>query len=69
MKEIDETGYTYLMTLENDKMKEKKMKEKFSKVYLQRLRLILRSKLSGRNKIIPVNTWVVSVMGYSTWIL
>ena len=66
MKEIDETGYTYLMTLENDKMKEKKMKEKFSKVYLQRLRLILRSKLSGRNKIIPVNTWVVSVMGYST---
>ena len=66
MKEIDETGYTYLMTLENDKMKEKKMKEKFSKVYLQRLRLILRSNLSGRNKIIPVNTWVVSVMGYST---
>ena len=40
MKEIDETGYTYLMTLENDKMKEKKLKEKFSKVYLQRLRLI-----------------------------
>ena len=66
MKEIDETGYTYLMTLENDKMKEKKMKEKFSKVYLQRLRLILRSNLSGRNKIIPVNTWVISVMGYST---
>ena len=57
MKDIDETGYTYLGILETDKIKEKEMKEKFSKEYLRRLRLILRSKLNGRNKIMAVNTW------------
>ena len=46
MKDIDETGYTYLRILETDKIKEK-MKEMFSKEYLRRLRLILRSKLNG----------------------
>ena len=45
------------------------MNEKFSKEYLQWLRLILKSKLNGRNKIVTVNTWVVSVMGYDTGIL
>ena len=69
MKDIDETGYTYLRILETAKIKEKKMKEKFCKVYLPRLRLIPRSKLNGRNKIMAVNTWVVSVMRYSAGIL
>ena len=55
MKDIDETGYTYLGILETDKIKEKEIKEKFSKEYLQRLRLILRSKLNGRKKIMAVN--------------
>ena len=45
------------------------MKEKFSKEYLRRLRLILRSKLNGRNKIMAVNTWAVSVMRYGAGIL
>ena len=57
MKDIDEIGYTYLGILETDKIKEKEMKEKFSREYLRRLRLILRSKLNGRNKIMAVNTW------------
>ena len=69
MKDIDETGYTYLGILETDKIKEKKMKEKFSKEYLRRLRLILRSKLNERKKIMAVNTWVVSVMRYGAGIL
>ena len=47
MKDIDETGYTYLGILETDKIKEKEMKEKFSKEYLRQLRLILKSKLNG----------------------
>ena len=42
MKNIDETGFTYLGILETDKIKEKEMMEKFSKEYLQGLRLILR---------------------------
>ena len=36
MKNIDETGYRYLGILESDKIKEKEMKKKFSKEYLQR---------------------------------
>ena len=69
MKDIYEIGYTYLGILETDKIKEKEMKEKFSKEYLRRLRLILRSKLNGRNKIMAVNTWAVSVMRYGAGIL
>ena len=55
MKGIDETGSTYLEILETDKIKEKEMKGKFSKEYLRQLRLVLRSKLNGRNKIMTVN--------------
>ena len=69
MKDIDETAYTYLEILETGKIKEKKMKEKINREYLRRLRLILRSKLNGRNKIMAVNTWVASVMRYGAGIL
>ena len=41
------------------------MKETFSKEYLR----WLRSKLNGRNKIMAVNAWVVSVMRYGAGIL
>ena len=58
MKDINETGYTYLEILKTDKIKKKEMTEKFSKEYLRRLRLTLISKLNGRNKIMAVNTWV-----------
>ena len=34
MKDIDEAGYTYLGILETDKIKEKKIKEKFTMEYL-----------------------------------
>ena len=69
IKDIDEIGFAYLAILETDKIKEKEMKEKFSREYLRRLRLILRSKLNGRNKIMAVNTWAVSVMRYGAGIL
>ena len=59
MKNIDEAGY--ITVLETDMIK-KKLKEKFSKDHLRWLRLILKSKLNGRNKIMVVNTWMVSVM-------
>ena len=66
---IDETGYTHLGMLETDKFTGKEMNEKFSKEYLRWLRLILRLKLNGSNKIMAVNTWAVSVMGYGAGIL
>ena len=62
---IDETSYTYLGILETDKIKEKEMKEKFTKEYLRRL----RAKLNGRNKVMTVNTWAVSLMRYGAGIL
>ena len=69
MKDIDEAGCTHLGILEIGKIKEKEMKETFSKEYLRRLRLILRSKLTRRNKVMAVNTWVVSMMRYRAGIL
>ena len=45
------------------------MKEKFSKEYLPRLKLILRLKLNGRNKIIPLNIWAVLITRYGAGIL
>ena len=41
--------------MEIDKIKEKEMKETFGKEYLRRLRLILKSKLNGRNKIMAIS--------------
>ena len=49
---------------ETDKIKDKEMKEKFSTETIRWLRLILRSKLNERNRIMAV-TWPVSVMRYS----
>ena len=69
MKDIDQAGYTYLGILETDKVKEKKMKEKFSKEYLRRLKVILRSELNGSSKTVAVNTWVVFAMRYGAGIL
>ena len=62
-------GYTYLWILVTDKIKEKEMKEKFRKKYLRMSRLILKSKLNGRNKIMAVNTWTVSLMRYGAGVL
>ena len=69
MKYIDDAGYTYSTILETDKIKEKAMEEKFHEEYLWQLRLILRSKLNWRNKIMRVNTWAASVMRYGAGIL
>ena len=57
-----------LRVLETDMIK-KKLKEKFSKDHLRCLRLTLKSKLNGRNKIMVVNTWMVSVMRCGAGIL
>ena len=56
MKDIDEAVCTYLRILKTNTIKEKQMKVTFSKEYLQWLRLILRSKLNERHKIMAVNT-------------
>ena len=67
--DVEEEGYKYLGISEWDKIQEKKMKDLFRKEYLRRSRLVLQSKLHGRNKINAINTWAVSLMRYGAGIL
>ena len=56
IREIEEGGYKYLGILEYDRVKEQEMKDKFRNEHLRRTKLILKSKLNGRNKIMAMNT-------------
>lgn len=69
MKEVEKEGYIYLGIVELDKIKEDEMKKKTIKEYKRRLRLILKSKLNGKNKITAINTWAVAVFRYGAGIL
>ena len=69
MKEVDENGYTYLGILELDEIKEHEMKIKVTAEYKRRLRLILKSKLNGKNKIQAINTWAVALLRYGAGII
>ena len=69
IREIEEDGYKYLGILEYDKVKEQEMKDKFRNEYFRRAKLILKSKLNGRNKIMALNSWVVSMLRYGAGIL
>ena len=48
MKEIEDRGYGYLSILEKDQLKEKEMKDLFSKDYKRRLKLVLKSKVEWK---------------------
>ena len=69
IKEVVKNGYQYLGILEYNKIKESKMKENFRREYLRRTKLIMKSRLNGRNKIIAINTWAVSLMRYGAGIV
>ena len=69
IKEEDENGYTYFGIPGLDKIKEHKMKIKVAAEYKRRLRLILKSKLNGKNKIEAINTWAVALLRYGTGII
>ena len=69
MKEVEKEGYTYLGIVELDKIKENEMKEKGIKEYKRRLRLVLKSKQNGKNKITAINAWAVAAFRYGAGIL
>jgi len=46
-------------------VKEKKMKDVFAAEYKRRIKLVLKSKLNGKNKILAINAWAVAVLRYS----
>ena len=68
-REIEEDGYKYLRILGYDRVKEQEMKDKFRNEYFSWAKLILKSKLNGRNKIMALNTWTVSILRYGARIL
>ena len=55
--------------VELDKIKENVMKEKTIKEYKRRLRLVLKSKLNGKNKITAINAWAVALFRYGAAML
>ena len=65
----DDGGYKYLGILEVDEILNKEMKENVTKVYVDRLTLLLKSKLSARNLMMAINSWCVAVIRYSAGIL
>ena len=69
MKQIEQDGYKYLGILEMEKIMEEEMKMKVKKEYLRRLKLVLKSKLNGRNKIYAINTWAVALIRYGGGVL
>ena len=69
MKEVEKEGYTYLSIVELDKIKENEMKEKTIEEYKRRFRLVLKSKLNGKNKITAINAWAVAVLRHGAGIL
>ena len=68
-REIEEGGYKYLGIMEYDRVKEQEMKDKFSNEYFRRTKLLFKGKLNGRNKIMALNTWAVSILRYGAGIL
>ena len=69
MKEIEDRGYRYLGILETDHLKEKEMKDLFSKEYKRRLKLVLNSKLRGKNKIMDATTGAIAILRYSAGVI
>jgi len=66
IKELDpRKAYKYLGIEENFDIKHKNEKEKLKKEYLRRLRLVLGTELSAKNKIQVIGSLTVSVLRYS----
>ena len=69
IREAEEDGYKYLWMLEYNRVKEQEMKDKFRNGYFSLAKLILKSNLNGRNKIMALNTCAFSILRYGTEIL
>ena len=69
VKSVEEDGYKYLRILEYNEVLHAEMKIRLQNEYYHRLKRILKSKLNGKNVIVAVNTWTVSVLRYRTGII
>ena len=70
IKELDPREiYKYLRIEENFDIQHKNEKEKLKKEYLRRLRLVLSTELSAKNKIQAIGSLAVPVLRYSFGII
>ena len=69
MKSVEEDGYKYLGILEYNEVLHAEMKTRLQNEYYRRLKRILKSKLNGKNVIMAVNTWAVSVLRYGAGVI
>ena len=69
MQEVEDGGYKYLGVLEGACMMTMEMKEKVSKEYVRRVKLVAGSGLNGGNMMRAVNAWAVSVVRYTAGVL
>ena len=69
MQEVEDGGYKYLGVLEGACMMTVEMKEKVSKEYVRRVKLVAGSGLNGGNMMSAVNAWAVSVVRYTAGVL
>ena len=61
---MGQEGYTFLGIIKLGNIKESEVKDRLINKYKRRLRLILRSKLNGENKVTAMNTWAVATFRY-----
>ena len=59
-------SYKYLGVLETDEMMVNEMKDKAKKEYSRRVRKMLESKGNSGNVFKVINTWILSMVRYST---
>ena len=64
-----EDEYKYLGILESDDFHSNRIKTKAKAEYKRRLRLILKSKLHGRNQVTAINTFALPVLTYPAGII
>ena len=65
VKEIDESGFKHLCIMETDQLKEDETKGLFSKEYKRNLKLVLKTKLSGKK----IKLWAVAILRYSAGVV
>ena len=69
MREVADVGYKYLGILQLDQTLNAKMKAKIWEEYIRRVKKLCRSKLSGGNLIMEINSWAVAVVRYGAGIV
>ena len=65
IKQIEESGYTYLGIIPGSEIKNQVMKDTIRTNYLRRVRESEKLKLYPRNVFMRINQWVLAVVRYS----